>query len=238
MNANGPIAADAYVWLRSSARSDPECIDIEVTPNHMPVRSLFVCIGGAGTARLALYSVNLISPISTALRRPHDAIYTEQPLPACSTVISRQVVHDDLGGSGPIVSPSCSAPAPPMQSSESRNSFSFLPRAKTVASLRINEKRKKNTPLPSPWKSLRSSSYATFAVARPSIPRFAYPVIFYPFVRRVTTPARVYGFSTKESLKFLRVPKRRDRPARQSLSGESKGRDLVGKQLRRSFGSD
>lgn len=29
---------------------------------------------------LSLYSANLISPISTALRRPHDAIYTEQSL--------------------------------------------------------------------------------------------------------------------------------------------------------------
>lgn len=64
----------------------------------MPVRSLFVCTSGASIDRPALYSVNLISPISTALRRPHDAIYTERSLPPCvctTTVISRQVVRDD-----------------------------------------------------------------------------------------------------------------------------------------------
>ena len=57
----------------------------------MPVRSLFVCTGGASVDRPALYSVNLISPISTALRRPHDAIYTERSLPPpCVCVYHRR----------------------------------------------------------------------------------------------------------------------------------------------------
>lgn len=92
----------------------------------MTRRSLCVLSTTVYSTGLVLYTANLISPISTALRRPHDAIYTGRPSPlspsrlphiythghtqsrrspfvplaatATATVISREVVHDDLEG--------------------------------------------------------------------------------------------------------------------------------------------
>lgn len=85
----------------------------------MPVRSLFVCTSADSIAWFALYSADLISPISTALRRPHDAIYTEQSLPPCTTVISREVVRDDLEASD-LSHPTAVPPAPAPSATPSR----------------------------------------------------------------------------------------------------------------------
>lgn len=108
---------------RLSPRPDLD-IDSRVTWTtrgyHMTRWSLCVLSTTVYSPVLPLYTANLISPISTALRRPHDAIYTGRPAPspailtsihtytlgglpfvpvATATVISREVVHDDLEGS-------------------------------------------------------------------------------------------------------------------------------------------
>lgn len=137
----------------------------------MPVRSLFVCTsGGSSIARHALYSANLISPISTALRRPHDAIYTEQSLPPCSRVISPEVVRDDLG-SLDLSNCSCTDVA--------RRKQPFLPpkvspKLTTLRSIKIpfNTRSQNRTNLSDalPTKSLRRKIHVeNFLVANPGI---------------------------------------------------------------------
>lgn len=90
-----PVFVRACACTRPlSARSDLD-IDIEVTWTtrggyHMTRRSLCVLSTTVYSPGLALYTANLISPISTALRRPHDAIYTGLllfPRHACHTYI-------------------------------------------------------------------------------------------------------------------------------------------------------
>jgi len=49
---------------------------------HMTRWSLCVLSTTVYSPGLPLYTANLISPISTALRRPHDAIYTGRPAPS------------------------------------------------------------------------------------------------------------------------------------------------------------
>lgn len=94
------------------------------TEPHASAVSLCVHQWAGSIARLALYSANLISPISTALRRPHDAIYTEQPLPAqrapranISEVVPRRFRFRVFG---PIASRRVAFPLAPTSQSQSR----------------------------------------------------------------------------------------------------------------------
>lgn len=74
---------------------------------HMTRWSLCVLSTTVYSPVLPLYTANLISPISTALRRPHDAIYTGRPAPSPPILTS---IHTYTLGGLPFVPVAAAAP--------------------------------------------------------------------------------------------------------------------------------
>lgn len=98
---SGPWYPAFYRSARLFPRADLDIdIDSRVTWTtrgyHMTRWSLCILSTTVYSPGLPLYTANLISPISTALRRPHDAIYTGRPTP--SSLILPSTHTYTLGG--------------------------------------------------------------------------------------------------------------------------------------------